>query len=142
MPFTVRPAQPADAVRLAEIFLQARREAFDWLNPALFRLSDFDRQTAGEEVWVAEAESGELAGFISVWVPDSFIHHLFVAPRYQGQGVGQLLLNSLDAWLPRPYSLKCLVQNKKALRFYRNKGWQPAETGGLGDEKYQRLVLS
>ncbi|HDZ9270902.1 TPA: GNAT family N-acetyltransferase, partial [Vibrio cholerae] len=60
---------------------------------------------------------GNVVGFISIWEPDNFVHHLYLATEYQGQGVGSMLLNCAKMKYGN-LSLKCMVQNQKALNFY------------------------
>lgn len=134
-PCIIRRATPADRPALAEIFLKARRAAFDWQDPASFALDDFDAQTEGEIILLAENTDGLPLGFVSVWEPDGFIHHLFVDPAHQGEGIGSLLLDDLHAWLLLPYRLKCLARNTRALAFYAKRGWRQVEDeGGRGNE--------
>ena len=139
MAIIIRQAQPNDTPRLAEIFLESRRSGFYWLDPERFQLDDFERQTVGEVVWVAEKD-GELAGFISVDEAEAFIHHLFVAPAYQGLGIGRRLLRSLREWLQPPYTLKCLAKNKKARAFYKKNSWRLIGEGRSRNGAY--LVLT
>ena len=80
----VRPAVPADHPALAEIFLQVRRESFTWNDPGSFRLEDFAVETEGEAIYLAQDAAGNIAGFISVWEPENFVHHLFVAEACRG----------------------------------------------------------
>ncbi|EPM4949036.1 GNAT family N-acetyltransferase, partial [Vibrio cholerae] len=87
-----------------------------------FRIEDFDRDSQGERIWLSEV-LGNVAGFISIWEPDKFIHHLYVATEYQGQGVGSMLLNGAKAKYGN-LSLKCMVQNQKALNFYLSQGFE------------------
>jgi len=63
-------------------------------------------------------QEGDALGFVSVYETESFIHHLYVAPNYQGQGVGTALLHSLEAWVPMPWHLKCVERNENTLVFY------------------------
>ncbi|OUJ71772.1 GNAT family N-acetyltransferase [Hymenobacter crusticola] len=139
MNLIIRKAQSSDSAQLAKIFLESRRSGFYWLDPERFQLDDFERQTQGEIVWVAEW-NGELAGFISVEEEDAFIHHLFVAPGYQRLGIGRRLLQSLRTWLPTPYTLKCLTKNKKAQAFYKKNNWRIVGEGRSGTGAY--LVLA
>jgi GNAT superfamily N-acetyltransferase len=134
-PIHLRPASDTDSPALAELFLETRRETFGGGDPAQFQLTDFAEQTAGETIHLAADASGCLLGFISVWLPDQFVHHLFVSRCHQRQGVGTLLLRSLESWFPLPYRLKCLCTNASALAFYRNLGWQKESLGSdaLGD---------
>ncbi|WP_232515188.1 GNAT family N-acetyltransferase [Burkholderia ambifaria] len=78
----------ADMPALRELFLRSRREAFVWQPAGAFRLADFDAQTDGERLRVAEDDGGQLAGFVSVWEPDHFIHHLYVHRPHHRRGIG------------------------------------------------------
>jgi GNAT superfamily N-acetyltransferase len=127
--FRVRPATPDDTPALAEIFRASRRKAFYWRETEDFFLSDFVDQTKGEVVHLAETLDGVPVGFTAVWEQNSFIHHLFVAPEFQRLGIGTLLLNSLEQWLPKPHRLKCLVANESAVRFYHSLGWTEISRG-------------
>lgn len=121
----IRLATPADHPALAEIFLASRRHAFPWENPQSFQLTDFAVQTEGEVIRLAEDDStGQVLGFISVWTPERFIHHLFVDPARLGQGTGRLLLEDLSSWLPQPWQLKCKTANRPAYGFYLHLGWR------------------
>ena len=135
----IRPATPADLPALRDLFLFVRRQTFDWQPPDAFHLEDFDTQTEGERVFVAEA-GDQVAGFISVWEPDDFIHHLFVDVGQMRRGVGRALLQALPGWPDRAYRLKCLSRNHAALAFYQSQGF--IDTGrGVGDEG-EYIVLS
>ena len=136
---SIRRADAKDGAALARIFVESRLEAFYWQNPARFRLEDFETETAGEVVFVAEDGSGKILGFISVWEPDRFVHHLYIAPDQQRRGIGKRLLESLLSWLPLPYRLKCKVRNEAACAFYRKNDW--VETGRGKDEHGEYLVL-
>jgi len=118
----IREFDEIDRMVLQEIYQASRQHAFHWLTPSSFQLADFDKDTEGEKILVAE-DDGYLAGFISIWMPDNFIHHLFVYPDFMGKGIGKALLNSCIAMLDGPASLKCLTRNGKALNFYKTQGW-------------------
>jgi len=118
----VRGFDETDRIVLQEIYLASRRQAFHWLAPSSFQLVDFDRDTEGEKILVAEDDGG-VAGFISIWMPDNFIHHLFVHPDFTGKGIGKALLGASVALLNGTISLKCLKRNKKAVGFYKAQGW-------------------
>lgn len=136
----IRPATPADLPALRELFHSVRRQTFDWQPPDAFHLEDFDPQTEGERVFVAEA-GDRIAGFISVWEPDDFIHHLFVDVGQMRRGVGRALLRALPDWPDRPYRLKCLCVNQAVLEFYRVHGFIDAGRGVSDDGKYIALSL-
>lgn len=135
----IRPATPADLPALRELFLSVRRHTFVWQSPDLFQLEDFDTQTEGERVFVAEA-GDRIAGFISVWEPDDFIHHLFVDVGHMRRGVGRALLRALPGRSVRAYRLKCLSCNKAALAFYQSHGFM--ETGRGVSAEGEHIVLS
>ena len=125
----------SDRKALREIYLQSRMHAFDWMDSYLFKADDFDRDTEGEIIWVATNGTNPV-GFISVWEPDNFIHHLFVHPKVKGQGIGSALLNECLNNIGRPAALKCKQQNIKARDFYLSKGWKKVSDGNGPDGKY------
>jgi GNAT superfamily N-acetyltransferase len=140
MQISFRRAEPKDHPTLARIFLEARKSAFIWQDAATFMLSDFEHQTQGEILILAEEENGTVLGFISIWEQESFVHHLFVDPPFQGRGISTRLRESLRAWLPPPYRLKCLLANTPAHGFYLRRGWTETARAGVGTEAYAELV--
>lgn len=137
----IRDATPNDLPALRDLFLSARLQAFSWLPPGLFHLDDFDLQTEGERVLVAES-ADRIAGFVSVWEPDHFIHHLFVDVDHLRLGIGRALLHALPEWPDRPYRLKCLDRNQTALAFYRSQGFIEIGRGVGGEGEYVVLSLA
>src|ERR1035438_8641613 len=87
----IRKAEESDFAALATIFLAARRQAYHWRDPAELKREDFEPQTAGEAIFLAEDERQEILGFISVWELERFVHHLFVALDHQRHGIGKRL---------------------------------------------------
>ncbi len=69
---------------LRKLYLDSRRDSFPWLKADSFRIEDFDRDSQGERIWLSEV-LGNVAGFISIWEPDNFIHHLYVATNIRGK---------------------------------------------------------
>lgn len=136
MEIRLRQATPEDSAALATLFLEVRRATFVWKNSAEFKLGDFEVQTLAETITIAENERGELLGFVSVWEPDSFVHHLFVAQAFQGRGVGRALLEGLASWLSPPLRLKCAAANIRARAFYHSQGWREIERGLSEDGPY------
>jgi GNAT superfamily N-acetyltransferase len=125
---TIRALEPADVDACAAIFVEARQQAFDWVDPAHFQRDDFAAATVDEDVWVAVAD-GRIVGFLSVYLMSDFIHHLFVAPRAQGRGNGSALLRFALEQTGRPAALKCQSANLRARSFYEKRGWQEIERG-------------
>ncbi|SEO24392.1 Ribosomal protein S18 acetylase RimI [Mucilaginibacter gossypiicola] len=130
----IRPFNEADRDKLKEIYLLCRIQVFYWIDSLLFTLNDFDAHTRDEDIWVAECDGG-VVGFMAVWSPDAFIHHLYIDAAHRGKGIGKALLALAKQTYPSPLSLKCLVKNEAALQFYRALGWDVAEEGSdaLGD---------
>ena len=118
----VRPPAEDDPPALRRVYLQARCAAFDWMDRDGFGLEDFERDTRGETIWVAALE-GIPVGFASVCPTENFIHHLYVDPDHQGQGVGSILLDTCLDRLGRPAALKCLARNARAIDFYLDRDW-------------------
>ncbi len=121
-----RREKDTDALR--DLFLNTRLKTFYWEDTAKFILSDFDRETANEHILVA-LSNDDLIGFVSVWVADKFIHHLYVDEKFQNQGVGTLLLKAVIDKFGHQVRLKCAERNKKAIYFYKKKGFLEIEKG-------------
>ncbi|WP_372724344.1 GNAT family N-acetyltransferase [Novipirellula sp.] len=125
----VRQAEIGDQIDLERIYSDSISLAA-WLPDSVRRsVISFAADSEGEIVHVASDAVNKVQGFISVWQPESFIHHLYVAPSFQQQGVGTMLLQSLDTWLPRPWRLKCTQANEAAFAFYKKRGWNVIEPG-------------
>ncbi len=87
MNYTVRNSRPSDNGQLGDIYLNERRQTFTWVDPGKFSHEDFLAHSQGEIVWVAEAPDGEIAGFMTLWAADDFIHMLYIRKQWQGRGV-------------------------------------------------------
>ncbi|KVP79174.1 GNAT family N-acetyltransferase [Burkholderia ubonensis] len=139
MTITVRDAVAGDVPVLRELFLRSRRETFFWQPGDAFRLTDFDVQTKGERLRIAEDDSGRCAGFVSVWEPDHFIHHLYVDRSHHRRGVGRALLRAMPGWPATRYRLKWLRANEAALAFYRACRFTEIGAGAAEDGEYVLL---
>lgn len=122
----IRPAQPSDLPALSALYRRCLERA-DWFPAAALAEIDFAADTRDELVLVADDAGDRLLGFIGVWEPDSFIHHLYVEEGQRGKGVGKALLASIAGQLRYPWRLKCVVQNEAAYRFYTSQGWREIE---------------
>lgn len=103
-------------------------------------LQDFERATEGERIFVAELD-GVLAGFCSVWEPDSFVHNLFVAKSCRRAGVGGALLEKAAQEFPLPLTLKCVAENRSALKYYLSHGWKIQQEGYSQDGTYYLMAF-
>ncbi|MBB3656025.1 ribosomal protein S18 acetylase RimI-like enzyme [Rhizobium sp. BK650] len=142
MTWNIRPNRPEDAMQLADIYLSVRRKTFTWVDPGKFHREDFAAHTNGEVVSVCEAPNGKIAGFISIWAADDFIHMLYILPELQGRGAGTALLQSLPGWPQHTYRLKCLVNNRHAKAFYLAHGFQVTGRGASTEGDYEELSLA
>ncbi len=100
-----------------------------------FQLEDFDRDMVGEHLLVAELDD-KVVGFVSLDLPDNFIHCLFVHPDYSRKGVGTALVDASIQKMNPPLRLKCVSKNDKALLFYKKKGWVQVVEEGPVSEHY------
>lgn len=124
----VREYLEADRPFLRTLYLSARKTAWTWLNNQRWRLEDFDGATFDETILVAEIE-GHIVGFASLWLPDSFLHNLFVDPVWQRRGVASALLNACYPLCHGTMALKCLQDNLGAQQFYLHHGWKIISSG-------------
>lgn len=131
----IREAKLEDYPELREIFLASRRENFHWADANEMALGDFDKQTEKEFILLAE-ENTIILGFTALYLPDNFIHHLFVHPDHAGKGVGRQLLDAAIESMRKPIRLKCVSANHKAMKFYENNGWERVVEEEKHGEKY------
>lgn len=131
----------SDRTALQQLFLKIRKETFTWKDQTAFHLEDFDKETHGEYILVAFIEN-KLVGFISVWLPNNFIHHLYIDKTFQKQGIGKTLLNKIADKTGFPLRLKCLEKNTEAISFYKKIGFTEKEKGGFGNDSFIVFELS
>ncbi|MDN3577630.1 GNAT family N-acetyltransferase [Chitinimonas viridis] len=135
-------ADSACVAALTAVFLASRRQAMPWL-PELHGEAETQAYLAGlpaeQHVWLAHDAAGCLAGFVSF--DAHWVHHLYLAPVAQGQGLGaQLLGQALADGQPR--QLWCFAANLRARRFYQGQGFvQIDATDGAGNEERTPDVL-
>jgi GNAT superfamily N-acetyltransferase len=127
----------SDLDSLRKIFLEERQTTFSWVDPATFHLHDFDTETEGEYILVAILDDITI-GFISIWLPDNFIHHLYVDKKYHGKGIGTQLVKAALKKTNFPVTLKCLEKNIQAVNFYKRKGFIEK---GKGESKQGTFIL-
>lgn len=132
----IRAATQADYAELRNIYLESRRARFHWVKPEELSLQDFDADTVDEHIIVAENEDGQLLGFASLYLPDNFIHLLFIHPGFIGGGTGSRLLDASISLMQQPVRLKCVSDNHKAIGFYERQGWKKVIEEGAPGAKY------
>ena len=141
--FEVRTFRNDDKETLADIYLKCRLDTFHWVPKNEFKLNDFENDTDGEKILVLTADSIPV-GFISIWMQDHFIHHLFVDPSHQGRWHGLVLLTEGLKIIGRPARLKCVIRNLRAFEFYEKHGWKIESTthdGPMGAYRTYALTI-
>jgi GNAT superfamily N-acetyltransferase len=148
MTIDVRPAEFADARGIAEVHVQAWREAYAHLVPAesLARLSVDQRELRWMEIipdptadtWVA-TDDGVIFGFAGAGptrdpepVPERELHSIYMLASHHGTGAAQRLLDAVlgDA----PATVWVADDNPRARAFYARNGFVPdgvSKTGPL-----------
>lgn len=140
-PVLIREFLEEDRESLRNIYFVTRKKVFGWLDGDSLKESDFDKDTEGERIWIC-GKPEQIVGFISVWEPENFIHHLFVLPEFARLGCGSHLLKVCMANISRPVQLKCLTQNTDAMSFYQSKGWYTISKGISSDGEYHLMQAS
>ncbi|WP_406844107.1 GNAT family N-acetyltransferase [Flavobacterium soyae] len=131
----------SDFEALKILFLKERQRTFSWLDTSEFKLDDFEKHTRGEYILTALINDIPV-GFISIWMPNNFIHHLYVDKEYQGQKIGTGLLKAAIQKTKFPLTLKCLENNIKAVEFYNRKGFIEKEKGRSENGTYILFELT
>lgn len=134
MKMLIESFKRADVSALCALFNDARAANGNFPEQ-YFELSDFLKAVEGETILVARIGE-EIAGFASVWEQDTFLHHLYVSPRFQRQGIGSRLLQACVKRFGLPMSLKCIESNAVACLFYERRGWRPREMADGPEGRY------
>ena len=124
-----------DRALLQQIYFEVRNSTFTWLPKDSVDKSSFNQDIEGEYILVAKV-GAEIVGFASIWLQDSFLHHLHISKHYQRKGIGTLLLNKIIEKANSDLSLKCLKQNKSGVHFYLKSGWEAISKGISKDGEY------
>lgn len=125
----IRPATDADIAACAALWDRVQRAVFAWDPETVYGRAAFERSIAGEVLILAWADS-RIAGLISVFRPDSYVHSLYVDLPWQGCGIGRQLLRAGLAGIAGSARLKCDIANVAAQRFYARLGWREVGRSG------------
>jgi ribosomal protein S18 acetylase RimI-like enzyme len=122
----IRPVRPDEYDEVARVWMNS------WVSTGLEDASDSllarlrTRVAAGAEngssLYVAD-DNRKLAAMLTIHVPDCYLDQLFVAPEYQGNGLGRQLLAFTRQHLPNEIWLRCVRENEKAWRWYEREGF-------------------
>ena len=141
--FEIRRGRSEDAEAIADVHLDSRREAMPWL-PLLHSGEDAityftDHVLLHEDVLVAEANH-IVVGFLAL--RSDHIDHLYIAPAYQPQGIGDKLLAVAKELHPDGLTIWTFQQNTRERRFFEARGFVASEFAhGLRNEEGQADVL-
>lgn len=135
----LRPAEPADAPEIAELFITARAAAVPLMPPGVHtddatRAFFTGRVAAPEtETWVAE-DGDRVVGF--VLLTPTWLDHLYVHPEAQRAGVGTALVQLAQSLRPDGLGLWVFETNTPARALYERHGFVEVErTDGSGNEE-------
>jgi GNAT superfamily N-acetyltransferase len=145
MPITIRRGDPADARAAADLWLRARTAALDVIPAPVHSDEDVRGWFASHvlpecELWIAEDETGALAGIMVLDGPQ--LDQLYVEPTMTGRGFGAQLLAAAKRECPRGLRLWTFASNTRAQRFYERHGFIEADrTDGSHNEERAPDVL-
>lgn len=130
----LRPATVRDADALTAVFLAARA-GMDYL-PRLH--TDAETRWWMEHVVLARgttflAHDAHPRAFLTLH--DAVVINLYVAPGFEGRGLGARLLARARAERPTGLSLYVFAQNRRARAFYEREGFRAARFGDGSDNE-------
>jgi ribosomal protein S18 acetylase RimI-like enzyme len=76
----------------------------------------------GWSLFVAD-DGGRIAAMLALHLQRRYLDQLFVAPDYQGRGLGRRLLAFTHQHLPDEIRLRCVRENDRAWRWYEREGF-------------------
>jgi GNAT superfamily N-acetyltransferase len=76
----------------------------------------------GWSLYVAD-DAGTVAAMLAFRLHDFYLDQLFIAPEYQGNGLGKRLLAFTRENLPNEIWLRCVRENERAWRWYEREGF-------------------
>lgn len=143
----IRPAQPEDASRIAEIIIANYRMQFY----PVFRSDEFyfRELNLAEQAERLRTDAGLLAQYFvfddgivrgCIRISGTEIVRLFVEPAFQGRGIGAGLLTFAET-VHRADHLWVLECNPDAIRFYARHGWRLTDTKKPEEGTDKNLIL-
>ena len=122
---TIRPARTDEYDEIARVWMDS------WVSTGLEDASNYllanlrarlRREVEnGWSLFVAD-DRRTIAAMLALRLSDGCLGQLFVAPDYQGKGLGERLL-ALRECMPNEIWLRCVRENEKAWRWYEREGF-------------------
>ena len=126
MTIAIRPARTDEHDEIARVWMES------WVSVGLedtsnFLLAKLRARVAleieqGWSLFVAD-DGGTIAAMLALHLQKKYLDQLFVAPEYQGRGVGRGLLAFTRRHLPNEIYLRCVRESEKAWRWYEREGF-------------------
>jgi GNAT superfamily N-acetyltransferase len=123
---TIRPARSDEYDEIARVWMES------WVSTGLEDASNYllanlrarvrHEIEKGWTLYVAD-DDGRIAAMLALHLPGRYLDQLFVAPDYQGKGLGRQLLAFTRNHLPDQIWLRCVRENDKAWRWYEREGF-------------------
>jgi ribosomal protein S18 acetylase RimI-like enzyme len=123
---TLRPARSDEYDDVAQVWMES------WVSTGLEDASNFLLANLrarvlreienGWSLYVAD-DDGRIAAMLALHLQRRYLDQLFVAPDYQGRGLGRRLLSFTRERLPDEILLRCVRENDKAWRWYEREGF-------------------
>jgi GNAT superfamily N-acetyltransferase len=123
---TIRPARSDEHDVVAQVWMES------WVSTGLEDASNFllaklraripMEIEKGWSLFVAD-DGGAIAAMLALHLRERYLDQLFVAPNYQGKGIGRQLLAFTRTQLPDEIWLRCVRENEKAWRWYEREGF-------------------
>jgi ribosomal protein S18 acetylase RimI-like enzyme len=143
MRFSIREARAEDGPAIADVHIEAMREAMPYLpelhTDAETRAWVRDVVLPTHEVHVAEAD-GRVVGYAALSA--EVLEQLYVLPAFQGMGIGSSLLDLAKGGRPDGFQLWVFQRNARARRFYESRGFRLVRlTDGSANEEREPDAL-
>ena len=126
MPPIIRPTRSDEYDEVARVWVNSwASTGIEAASDALLEKMHSRIQAQAAKGWslhVAD-DGGVIAAMLAMRLPDGCLGQLFVAPDYQGQGLGKRLLAFAREQMPNQIWLRCVRENAKAWRWYEREGF-------------------